>query len=117
MQHPGTAGLPRGTKDTVKFEVQYPNGTRHEVELQGTLAVLGRDPSCDLVLNDSKCSRKHAVLEAGPQGISVRDTGSANGVYVNGAKVERASVREGDLIRVGEVTLKVLPEEISGTVV
>jgi hypothetical protein len=117
MQHPGTADLARGTKETVKFEVQYPNGTHHEVELQGTLAVLGRDPSCDLVLNDAKCSRKHAVLEAGPQGISVRDTGSANGVYVNGAKVERASVREGDLIRVGEVTLKVLPEEISGTVV
>jgi len=101
----------------VKFEVRYPNGVQHEVELQGTLAVLGRDPSCDLVLNDTKCSRKHAVIEAGPQGIAIRDTGSANGVFVNGSKVERANLQEGDLVRLGEVTLKVLPEDISGTVV
>jgi len=101
----------------VKFEVRYPNGVQHEVELQGTLAVLGRDPSCDLVLNDTKCSRKHAVIEAGPQGIAIRDTGSANGIFVNGSKVERASLQEGDVVRLGEVTLKVLPEEISGTVV
>jgi hypothetical protein len=90
---------------------------QHDVELQGTLVVVGRDPTCDLVLNDVKCSRKHAVFEAGPQGIAVRDTGSANGVYVNGAKIERANLVEGDLVRVGEVSLTVLPDQISGTVV
>ncbi len=101
----------------MRFEVRYPNGAVHEVELQGTVAVLGRDPSCDLVLNDSKCSRRHAVLEAGPQGIAVRDAGSANGIYVNGAKVERSTLKEGDVVRLGEVQLKVLPEEVVGTVV
>ena len=49
----------------VKFRVQYPNASGHEVELEGTVAILGRDPSCDLVLNDVKCSRRHAVVEAG----------------------------------------------------
>src|SRR5262245_6476074 len=95
----------------VKFEVRYPTGSVHEVELQGTLAVLGRDPSCDLVLNDAKCSRRHAVIEAGPQGLSIRDSGSANGVYVNGKRVERSGLAEGDEVRLGEVTLKVLPED------
>jgi hypothetical protein len=101
----------------VKFEVRYPTGTVHEVELQGTLAVLGRDPSCDLVLNDAKCSRRHAVVEAGPQGLSIRDSGSANGVYVNGKRVERSGLAEGDEVRLGEVLLKVLPEEVPGTLV
>jgi hypothetical protein len=101
----------------MRFEVRYPTGAPHEIELQGTLAVLGRDPSCDLVLNDVKCSRRHAVVEAGPDGLAIRDTESANGIFVNGRKVERAKLNEGDLVRLGEVVLRVLPEQITGTVV
>ncbi|HXB53213.1 MAG TPA: FHA domain-containing protein [Vicinamibacteria bacterium] len=101
----------------MKFEIKYPSGDRHEVVLQGTMAVLGRDPTCDLVLSDVKCSRRHAVIEAGPDGLAIRDSGSANGVFVNGRKVERAGLQPGDLIRLGEVILEVLPEEVTGTVV
>lgn len=101
----------------MKFEIKYPSGDRHEVVLQGTMAVLGRDPTCDLVLSDVKCSRRHAVIEAGPDGLTIRDSGSANGVFVNGRKVERARIQPGDLIRLGEVILEVLPEEVTGTVV
>jgi pSer/pThr/pTyr-binding forkhead associated (FHA) protein len=101
----------------VRLEVRYPDGVPHEVELQGTLVVLGRDPSCDLVLNDVKCSRRHAVIEAGPDGLAIRDTGSANGVFLNGQKVERSKLKEGDLVRLGDVSLVVLPEEVPGTVI
>jgi hypothetical protein len=101
----------------MRFEVRYPAGEPHEVELQGTFAVLGRDPSCDLVLNDVKCSRRHAVIEAGPEGLAIRDTDSANGIFVNGQKIERAKLHEGDLVRLGEIVLRVLPEQITGTVV
>jgi predicted component of type VI protein secretion system len=101
----------------VRFEVRYPTGAQHEVELSGSVAVLGRDPSSDLVLNDAKCSRRHAVLEAGPDGIAVRDAGSANGIFVNGKKVERAQLGVGDVVRLGETTLKVLAEEVPGTLV
>ncbi len=101
----------------MRFEIRYPTGSPQQVELQGTLITLGRDPGCDLVISDVKCSRRHAVIEAGAQGLTIRDTGSANGVFVNAKKVERASLEPGDLVRVGEVFLKVLPEEITGTVV
>jgi pSer/pThr/pTyr-binding forkhead associated (FHA) protein len=101
----------------VKFEVRYPTGASHEVELSGTVATLGRDPASDLVLNDAKCSRRHAVVEAGPEGIAIRDAGSANGIFVNGKKVERAPLVAGDVVRLGEVTLKVLAEEVAGTLV
>lgn len=100
----------------MRFEIRYPSGERHEVALEGTLATVGRDPSSDLVLNDVKCSRRHAVLEAGPQGLAIRDAGSANGVYVNGARVERAALDAGDLVRLGDVELRVLPELFPGTV-
>ena len=101
----------------VKFRVQYPNASGHEVELEGTVAILGRDPSCDLVLNDVKCSRRHAVVEAGPQGLAIRDTGSANGIFLNGKKVDRSPLSEGDVFRLGDVLLTVLPEDMPGTLV
>ena len=100
----------------LRFEVRNPQGGQsHEVTLQGTVAVIGRDPACELVVSDPKCSRRHAVLEAGPQGITIRDAGSANGVFVNDRKVERSPLKEGDLVRLGDVVLKVLPEEMPGT--
>ncbi len=100
----------------MRFEIRYPSGECHEVALEGTLATVGRDPSSDLILNDVKCSRRHAVLEAGPQGLAIRDAGSANGVYVNGARVERLALNPGDLVRLGDIELCVLPELFPGTV-
>ena len=70
----------------MKLEIRYPDKPPHEVELKGAVAVLGRDPSCDLVIGDERCSRRHAVLEHTPTGLQVRDAGSANGVFVNGKK-------------------------------
>ena len=78
---------------------------------------MGRDPSSDLVLNDPKCSRRHAVIETSADGITIRDSGSANGVFVNGKKTERSRIRDGDVIKLGDVVVTVLPEAMSGTVV
>jgi hypothetical protein len=93
----------------IRFEVSQPGHPAHEVELAGTVAVIGRDPTCDLVVGDSKCSRRHAVVEDGPGGLVVRDAGSANGVFVNGQRRNRATLHPGDTVRVGDVSLRVLP--------
>ena len=100
----------------MKFEIVYTTGVQHEVEHQGHTLVVGRDPACDLVLNDAKCSRRHAIVEMGPSGLVVRDNGSANGEFVNGRKIERSPLIPGDIIRVGETVLKVLAEG-TGTLV
>jgi FHA domain len=100
----------------MRFEISYRGGSTHEVEPAGNVVVLGRDSACDIVLNDAKCSRRHAVVEKGPDGLVVRDSGSANGVYVNGRRVERARLRPGDVIRLGDAQLKLL-HELGETVV
>jgi len=100
----------------MKIEISQKGGTTHEVELPGSVVVIGRDPGCDVVLNDPKCSRRHAVLEEGPEGILVRDPGSANGISVNGRRVERARLQPGDALRVGDTVLTLLAE-IGETVV
>src|SRR5207245_7254904 len=86
-------------------------------ELHATAARLSRDPSCDLVTNDVKCPHRHAVVEPGPQGLASRDTGSANGVFLNGKKVDRSALSERDVFRLGDVLLTVLPEDMPGTLV
>ena len=102
----------------MRLEVKYPDKPPHEVELKVSVAVVGRDPSCDLVISDERCSRRHAVLEDTPTGLQVRDAGSANGIFVNGKKVERSPLVKGDLLRMGEVILKVLAaEDMPGTLV
>jgi hypothetical protein len=101
----------------VKFAVRYPGGALHEIVIEGGIAVVGRDPSCDLVLNDPKSSRRHAVVESGPDGLVIRDTGSANGISVNGRKTERSALKAGDVFRVGDVEVTVLGEHEVGTLV
>jgi len=87
----------------------------HDVVIDAPVAVIGRDPICDLVLNDAKSSRRHAVVESGPDGLVIRDTGSANGISVNGRKAERAILKAGDVFRIGDIDITVLAEHDSGT--
>lgn len=63
--------------------------------------VLGRDASCDVVVAQSEVSRRHAEIAPGELGYVVRDT-SANGVFVNGERVQGSRrLSRSDVLRVG----------------
>jgi len=69
---------------------------------------VGRSSTCDLTLQDSKVSRKHAVInrQAGEE-YWLSDLGSANGTYVNQLRVSQPTrLRAGDEIRVGPFRLR-----------
>lgn len=66
-------------------------------------AVVGRDSDCDVVLKSRSVSRKHAIVERMPQGWTVRDLGSANGLFVEGRRVSDASLAPGAALRFGDV--------------
>jgi pSer/pThr/pTyr-binding forkhead associated (FHA) protein len=68
--------------------------------------VVGRDPSCDLVIPGREVSRRHAVVRPTIQGYVVTDV-STNGTYVNGLRVDGARVLGmGDVIRIGDEELR-----------
>jgi len=98
----------------VRLQIRQPDGAQQTVELEQHINVLGRDPGCDLVLRDPKCSRHHAVLESTPLGLLLRDSGSANGLFVNGQRVDRTLLQPGDVIRAGEATLVLLSDDADG---
>lgn len=58
--------------------------------------VIGRGSDCDIVLNESEMSRRHALIENTPEGLFLRDLGSANGTFVNGTSVRDTVLKPGD---------------------
>jgi predicted component of type VI protein secretion system len=64
--------------------------------------VIGRSRECDIVLEDTGVSRRHAELRCDPDGWTVTDLGSTNGVRVNGQDVHGAHpLRAGDRLELG----------------
>ncbi|MCC6298628.1 MAG: FHA domain-containing protein [Anaerolineales bacterium] len=64
--------------------------------------VLGRESTCNVVVNDRQISRFHARLTPTPEGIMLEDLGSKNGTYHNGAALTAPVVlQDGDQIAVG----------------
>jgi ABC-type multidrug transport system ATPase subunit len=68
---------------------------------------VGRDPSCDIQLADLLVSRSHAELHVGTDSAEIVDLRSGNGTFVNGQRVTRAAIFEGDLITIGHFLLQV----------
>lgn len=64
--------------------------------------VLGRDGDCNTVLLGREVSRRHAELQRQGALTVIRDLGSRNGVFVNGAPVPHAALKNQDVVRIGE---------------
>lgn len=83
------------------------NGDRagQTLTLDGDLHI-GRADANGLVLNDANVSRHHAVLSAGDDGtVELRDLGSANGSFVNGERVDQATLRGGEQLQFGDTVM------------
>ncbi|MDA0838651.1 MAG: FHA domain-containing protein, partial [Planctomycetota bacterium] len=64
------------------------------------MVVLGRIPTCGVVLTDPAASRQHARIIAENGGFFVEDLQSANHTYVNNQPITKVQLRDGDLIRI-----------------
>lgn len=74
--------------------------------LQGAAVSIGRASDCSIPIKDRYLSRKHAEIIAVGNAWMLKDLGSANGTYLNGARVERdETLRTGDRIRLGDTEI------------
>lgn len=114
-------GLPEQTQKTVPIEQPQPslawlvivNGLRagriFSLDTGGT--TIGRDAQNDIVLDDETVSRQHAKIrtesESGKKKdqFYIYDLGSSNHTYVNGRRIVRTLLRDGDEIRIGETRM------------
>ncbi len=85
------------------------------IDLDRPLTRLGRHPQSDVTLDDITVSRRHADIERLDDGTyEVRDAGSLNGTYVNGERVERAHLANGDEVQIGKFRMVFL-DALGGT--
>ena len=102
----------RNVRDTAVRRAQVVlevNGMRHTLEPPGL--VIGRGTDADLRVNDPGVSRRHAEIRVVPGGlvpqVSVIDLGSTNALFVNGQRVQQATLDDGSEVRVGNTTMAV----------
>lgn len=82
--------------------ITLPGGQR--VEIREGHYVLGRNLECDIVVNDSNVSRRHAEFTCAAGEVSVRDLGSTNGTRVNGVVITSEQIlQHGDTVGFGSV--------------
>jgi hypothetical protein len=91
----------------VVIEVREPGKAARRVALTGAPMRIGRAPECELVLKDSRVSRRHARLHARDGVLVLTDLNSTNGTRVNGHRVTELVLGAGDRILVGDTNLTV----------
>ena len=97
-----TPRAPEGNLATSMLKILRP-GRAPEVPAGGVK--IGRAPDNDIVIPDVLASRHHATLVPGAGGTQIVDNRSINGTFVNGQRVESATLQDGDVVTIGNIDL------------
>ena len=85
---------------------------RGEAIAIGDLAMtVGSGTGNDVLLSDPTISRKHLVVEPRAEGVILRDLGSTNGSFVQGARFQELTLGFGTEVTIGQTVLKYVPSE------
>lgn len=86
-----------------------------EIQLVGRI-VVGRDPACEISHDDSLLSRRHAEFVTTGAMVTVRDLGSRNGVFVNGARAAEHMLEPGDIVQIGPLRARFVVEHAPSSI-
>ncbi len=75
---------------------------------EGREVIVGRSSEVDLVLAEDLVSRRHARIAVEDGAVTLQDLGSTNGTFLNGQRVKKARLAEGDRILIGSSLLKLV---------
>ena len=73
--------------------------------------IIGRSSELEMVLVEDMVSRHHAKITTTDDEVWIEDAGSTNGTFVNGEKITKVRLKEGDRILVGTSIIKLVFEE------
>lgn len=98
--------IPLDSDAQIALELRYDDdGKEIRVEVAGQDFLIGRGPSCSLILTDESVSRRHAEITRSAKGWTIRDLGSKNGIKVNTYRTDQHPLRNGDRIDIAAVRL------------
>jgi chromosome segregation ATPase len=82
------------------------DGDRSISHALGRRTRIGRAPGCELHIDSTSVSRHHALILAGTREAIIEDLNSTNGVILNGRKVTRQVLNDGDIVTIGDIQFR-----------
>jgi hypothetical protein len=114
MEPPVPKMTPPPTRPAKAFALRFISGKYQGGEFplpaQGEI-VIGRSSELDMVLVEDMVSRRHSKITVAQDQIFIQDLASTNGTFVNGEKIKRARLNEGDRILIGTSIIKLVATE------
>jgi hypothetical protein len=104
----GTTPAPAAAAPASEFiaELVRLDGDQHTAYPLARRTRIGRTPGCEMQIDSQSVSRNHAMLLKGARELIVEDLNSTNGVMVNGRKVSRQVLSDGDVLTIGETQFR-----------
>ncbi len=90
----------------MRLLVRSKDGHEQVVHVLGRKTSIGRTPDNDLQIDASYISRHHAVILVHGQKTVIEDLNSTNGVHINGRRIVRENLKDGDLVMVGKAAFR-----------
>lgn len=88
--------------------VTHNGNTLQEIRLTDSRILIGRSSLCDLAIDDEFVSKQHAALIRVENAVILIDLKSSNGTYVNSRRIQRRTLRDNDIVSLGEHRIKVV---------
>ena len=98
-----TQVMPEGAVGAAWLEHDPPGGSTEKTPLVSIPFTIGRNDTADLQVDSSQVSREHATITRQGRKFKVRDLGSTNGTFLNGQRIEEATLADGDLLVIADV--------------
>src|SRR3954471_16393638 len=106
-------GLP-SMNDRPRFALRFISGKYQGGEFPLRMdreIIVGRSSELDMVLVEDMVSRKHAKIQTTGDQIVIQDLGSTNGTFVNGEKIKKVRLKEGDRILIVTSFMKLVADD------
>ena len=84
---------------------------KERVRVAVSSVLIGRDPSCNIVLDDQEVSSIHCEARAEGQGVLIKDLGSKNGTFVGGVRIREAILTQACALQIGSTRIAYEPVE------
>ncbi len=105
VPHPSASPSPAAAEDWTAELIRV-DGERPVTHTLSRRTRIGRATGCEVQIESSSVSRHHALILVGPRDSIIEDLNSTNGVLVNGRKVTRQMLSDGDAVTIGEIQFR-----------
>ena len=98
-----------------KVLLKFKEAAIREIPLDQDVLTIGRKVDNDIVIDNQAVSGYHALIKKEGHSLFIEDANSLNGTYINGQKVSKGELHNGDVVLIGVHTLEVILEKARET--